>query len=184
MSEIIDKAIDVFEQQIQALYTNDFEKFQSFMTPHIRSELTIEIFQKAIDLYKRTPIGRDAIDLEKSLVYNEGEVVEIPDRHVKLVLIGSGRTLCHVVEMSGEWLIDDIYWRLDDIESFEEADVEVDEEIPLNDSGENQREVKLRDDLEPNDDPAIEEVNEDIIEEAEEDSVREDKIEEEELTDE
>ncbi len=120
MSEIIDKAIDVFEQQIQALYTNDFEKFKSYMSPHVRNELTLDIFQKAIDLYKHTPIGREAIDLKKSSLYNEGESAEIPDRHVKLILVGSGRTLCHIVEIKGEWLVDDIYWRVEDEENTEE----------------------------------------------------------------
>ena len=124
MSEFIDKAIDVFEQQIQALYTNDFEKFKSYMTKHIQSRLTFELFQRAIDLYKHTPIGREAIDLNQSLVYNEGEIVEIPERHVKLVLVGSGRTLCHVVESNDEWLIDDIYWRAEELEPQEQMNEE------------------------------------------------------------
>ena len=128
MSEIIDAAIDVFDKQIQALYTNDFEKFLSFMTPRIQKELTIEIFQSAIALYKRTPIDIDAIDQEKSKLFNEGESGEIPDKHVKLILIGSGRTLCNVVHMGGEWRIDDIYWRYGDLEPIEEIE-EVEEEM-------------------------------------------------------
>ena len=58
----IEVVVDLFEKQIQALYTNDFEKFISFMTPRIQKELTIDIFQKAINLYKQTPIDTDAID--------------------------------------------------------------------------------------------------------------------------
>jgi hypothetical protein len=121
MSEI-DAAIDVFEKQIQALYTNDFEKFLSFMTPRIRNELTLDSFQKAIDLYKRTPIDREAVDIENSILFSEGESVEIPDRHVKLILKVSGRTLCHIVDMKGVWLIDDIYWQIEDIKVSEETD--------------------------------------------------------------
>ena len=112
----IEEVIDVFEKQIQALYTNDFETFLSFMTPRIQKELTIDIFQNAIDLYKHTPIDVDAIDMDKSRLYREGESEEIPDMHVKLILIGSGRVLCHVVYLGGLWLIDDIYWRYGDSE--------------------------------------------------------------------
>ncbi len=125
----IEAVIDVFEKQIQALYTNDFENFLSFMTPRIQKELSLDIFQKAIDLYKRTPIDINAIDHEKSKLYNEGESEEIPDKHVKLVLVGSGRTLCHVVYINGSWLIDEIYWRITDLE--EEETTEDDEE-PIN----------------------------------------------------
>jgi len=116
----IEAVIDVFEKQIQALYTNDFDKFLSFMTPRIQKELTIDNFQKAIDLYKRTSIDINAIDHEKSKFYNEGESEEIPDKHVKLVLVHSGRTLCHVVNYDGTWLIDDIYWQLSDSEELED----------------------------------------------------------------
>ncbi|TFG20121.1 MAG: hypothetical protein EU530_04255 [Promethearchaeota archaeon] len=122
----IEAVIEVFEKQIQALYTNDFEKFLSFMTPRIQKELSLEIFQKAIDLYKRTPIDINAIDHNKSKLYNEGESEEILDKHVKLVLVGSGRTLCHVVYLNGTWLIDDRYWRITDLD--EEETSETDEE--------------------------------------------------------
>ncbi|MHA1110061.1 MAG: hypothetical protein ACTSRE_03110 [Promethearchaeota archaeon] len=120
----IEAVIDVFEKQIQALYTNDFVKFLSFMTPRIQKELTIDNFQKAIGLYKRTSIDINAIDHEKSKFYNEGESEEILDKHVKLVLVHSGRTLCHVVNYDGTWLIDDIYWRINDSEELEEKDDE------------------------------------------------------------
>jgi len=123
----IEVVVDLFEKQIQALYTNDFEKFISFMTPRIQKELTIDIFQKAIDLYKRTPIGIEAIDQNKSRMYNEGESEEIPDKHVRLVLLGSGRTLCHVVNINGTWLIDDIYWRLTDSEAIIEETIDHEE---------------------------------------------------------
>lgn len=125
----IEVVVDLFEKQIQALYTNDFEKFLSFMTQRIQKELTIDIFQKAIDLYKQTPIGINAIDLNNSKLYNEGESEEIPDKHVRLVLVGSGRTLCHVVNFNGTWLIDDIYWRLTDSAVMEE-DFSEHEETP------------------------------------------------------
>jgi hypothetical protein len=114
MSEFIDVAIDVFEKQIQALYTNDYEKFRSLMTPRIANELTFDLFQKAIELYKHRPIDVDAIDRDLSKFYPEGESDEILEKHVKLVLVGSSRTLCHVVELGGIWLIDDIYWRISD----------------------------------------------------------------------
>lgn len=124
MSGFIDAAIDVFEKQIQALYTNDFEKFISFMSPRIAKELTIESFQKAIELYKHRSIDIDAINRDLSKFYKEGESEEIPDKHVKLVLVGSGRTLCHVVQLEGMWLIDDIYWRIHSTKVEQEKDEE------------------------------------------------------------
>jgi hypothetical protein len=180
MSEIIDEAIDVFEKQIQALYTNDFEKFMSFMTPRIRKQLTFETFQKAIDLYKHTPIGREAIDIQKTLVYREGEITEIPEQHVKLILVGTERTLCHVVKLKGEWLIDDIYWRIEDLESqesFEEEDSHEDDssEEELTPISEEEKLVE---------ESTEKENNEENMEESEDEPSTDENIEEEEALDE
>ena len=167
MSAIIEAVIDVFEKQIQALYTNDFEKFLSFMTPRIQKELTIDIFQKAIDLYKRSPIDINAINRENSKLYNEGESEEIPDKHVKLVLVESGRTLCHVVEIKGMWLIDDIYWRtidlevedtpiIEDVKTLEvevtsetepEPEIEEDVQLPIEDNDDSTEETNLEEEM-------------------------------------
>ncbi|MBN2155646.1 MAG: hypothetical protein JW776_06365 [Candidatus Lokiarchaeota archaeon] len=140
MSEIINAAIDVFEKQIQALYTNDYDTFFSLMTPRIQKELTIESFQKAIELFKRIPIDTDAIDQDLSKVLKEGESYEIPEKHVKLVLNKSGRTLCHLVQIDGEWLIDDIYWRIT-----EEHDNQKEKIVLENDASDEEDEEELSD---------------------------------------
>jgi hypothetical protein len=135
MSEI-SNAKNVFEKQIQALYTNDFESFLSLMTPRIQKELSLEMFQNAIELYKKVPIDGEAIDTEKSVFLYESEI--IPEPHVKLVLVGSGRTLCHLIKIDEQWRIDDIYWgnRKNQETILEEEDQVEKETINLGESSE------------------------------------------------
>lgn len=162
----IETVIDVFEKQIQALYTNDFEKFLSFMSPRIKNELTIDIFQKAIYLFKRVPIDREAVDIYNSRLFNDGESEEIPDKHVRLVLTGSGRTLCHVVNLNGIWLIDDIYWRIDE-STIHPDESDEDTVCEPSDQDKEGRVIKTKSSVQEDEEETIEETPEDIVKEEE-----------------
>lgn len=102
-NEILEEAIRIIEQQIEAIKEKDFDRFSSLMTPKIRDLLNDDVFEQAISLFQRVPLDLDAIDKGNSKIVSDSEI--------KLKMV-NGRTLCNLIKLEDSWLVDDIYWKL------------------------------------------------------------------------
>lgn len=99
----IEEAVNLVQNHITAIETQDFAFFTTLFSDKIKDEVLNEKrFKEAIRLFAEHPISVEDLDKEKTEILTENELL--------LQLKDSERKFCKVIKEKGRWVADSIYW--------------------------------------------------------------------------
>ncbi|MCP4761504.1 MAG: hypothetical protein GY870_06965, partial [archaeon] len=102
-SILIETAMSSLATQIEALNDRDYDMFTMVFTEKTKEQVSYDLFEKALAQHEKIPLSLEMIDKESSIVVSPGDI--------KLKMT-NGRTLCNLVKVEFDWLIDDIFWKI------------------------------------------------------------------------